>query len=272
MSKSILALMYDFDKTLCTTDMQNYSFIPSLGLTSEEFWGETEKFSKKYTVERILSYMYMMIAKCKEKNIPLTREFLNNCGKDIKYYNGVTTWFDRINNYGNSKGIKVEHYIISSGTKEIIEGSSIANKFKKIYGCSFVFDNKTKEACWPAFAINYTQKTQYFFRISKGVIDETNDFDINAKTKKRRIPYSNMVYLGDGMTDIPAMILGKKNGGTSIAVYPSGCKDKVISLLNDDRVNYICKADYSANSTLENIVKLIIDQTAIRASLSKKGH
>lgn len=269
MSEKNIAIMYDFDKTLCTTDMQNYSFIPNLGMTSSEFWSEAEYVAKHYGVERILSYMFVMIKKCQEKNIDLTKEYLMSLGKDIKLFNGVTTWFDRINKYGLSKGLKVEHYIISSGTKEIILGTPIAKKFKKIYACEFAYDSNTKKAIWPAFAINYTQKTQYFFRISKGALDEHNDFDINLKTKTRRIPYSNMIYLGDGMTDVPAMILGKKNGGTSIALYQSGKKVFVTPLLKDQRVNYICRADYSANSPLENIVKLTIDSIYIKNSLDK---
>ena len=269
MSDKLIAIMYDFDKTLCTTDMQNYAFIPNLGLTPEQFWGLTEEFSKKHGVERILSYMYVMIAQSKEKNIPLTKEYLNNLGHSIKFFNGVTTWFKRINEYGDKKGLKIEHYIISSGTKEIIEGSIIAKEFKKIYGCEFAYDSISKCAIWPAFAINYTQKTQYFFRISKGALNERNDFDINAKTKTRRIPYSNMIYIGDGMTDVPAMILGKKNGGTSIALYSQGKKEAVLPLLKDERVNFICRADYSINSPLDNVVKLTIDQIAIKNTLRK---
>lgn len=269
MSEKTIAIMYDFDKTLCTTDMQNYSFIPNLGMEPGQFWGETETFAKQYGVERILSYMYVMIKECNKKNIPLTKEYLHSLGKDIKFYNGVTNWFSRINAYGKLRGINIEHYIISSGTKEIIDGSSIAKEFKKIYACEFAYDNQTKQAIWPAFAINYTQKTQFFFRISKGALDPRNDFDINSKTAKKRIPYSNMIYIGDGMTDIPAMILGKKNGGTSIALYPSGKREHVMSLLKEERVNYICRADYSASSPLDNIIKLTIDQIAIKNSLAK---
>ncbi len=272
MSERTVAIMYDFDKTLCTTDMQNYSFIPNLGMTPAEFWDTTEKFTHQYGVERILSYMYVMIRECKKKNIPITKEYLHSLGKDIKFFNGVTTWFSRINAYGKLRGINVEHYIISSGTKEIIDGTSIAKEFKKIYACEFAYDNQTKEAMWPAFAINYTQKTQYFFRISKGALDPKNDFDINSKTRKKRVPYSNMIYIGDGMTDVPAMILGKKNGGTSIALYPSGKKEHVLPLLKEERVNYICRADYSSNSPLENIIKLTIDQISVKNQLSKMSN
>jgi len=269
MSEKNVAIMYDFDKTLCTTDMQNYSFIPNLGLEPGEFWSITDAIAKRYGVEKILSYMYVMIKECQEKGIPLTREYLYSLGKDIKLYPGVNTWFERINSYGKSLGLKVEHYIISSGTKEIILGSPIAKYFKKIYACEFAYDAQTKQAMWPAFAINYTQKTQYFFRISKGALDEHNDFDINSKTKSKRIPYANMIYLGDGMTDIPAMILGKKNGGTSIALYPHGKKEYVLPLLKEQRVNYICKADYSPNSPLDQVIKKTLEVISINNNLNK---
>lgn len=270
MSKPIMAILYDFDKTLCKDDMQNFSFIPALGMTPKEFWGATTVFSAKTGVERILSYMYMMIKLSKEKGIKLTREYLNSLGRDIRYFDGVTTWFDRINKYGKEQGVKVEHYLVSSGTKEIVEGCSIAKKFEKIYGCEFLYDEETNEPIWPKLAINYTQKTQYFFRISKGVIDENDDNKLNEKSTKRRIPYRNIVYLGDGMTDVPSMILVKNNGGKSIAVYSEGNKEKVIPLYEGDRVNYICRADYSAGSDLEKVMKLIIDSIKISDSLKKK--
>ena len=141
MGKPIVAILYDFDKTLSTTDMQNYTFIPNLGMTPDEFWGETGKLSQKYEVERILSYMYCMIKFAKEKGIKMTKEYLQECGKAIKFYPGVTTWFKRINDYALEKGIIVEHYLVSSGTKEIVEGCSIVNEFKQIYGCEFLYDD-----------------------------------------------------------------------------------------------------------------------------------
>nr|MCR4879420.1 haloacid dehalogenase-like hydrolase [Bacilli bacterium] len=211
MEKPIVAIMYDFDKTLSTMDMQNYAFIPRLGLTAEEFWGETSQYTEKYGVERILAYMYIMIKKAKEKGVKLTREFLNECGKDVKFYEGVESWFKRINKYGEEKGVNVEHYLVSSGTKEIVEGTSIYKEFKEIYGCEFFYEDGV--AVWPKLAINYTQKTQYFFRIAKGATNVTDDDGVNQKTPTLRIPYENIIYLGDGMTDIACMTLVKKNNG-----------------------------------------------------------
>lgn len=180
MDKPIIAFMYDFDKTLSTTDMQNYSFIPNLGMTPDEFWNATGEFSKENEVERVLSYMYMMIKKCKDAGIPITREYLRECGKNIKFYPGVDGWFERVNEYAESKGLKLEHYLVSSGTKEIVEGCKIANYFDKIYGCEFLYD-ENGEACWPKLAINFTQKTQFFFRVAKGAIKPTDDAGVNEK-------------------------------------------------------------------------------------------
>ena len=268
-NKPIIAIMYDFDKTLATTDMQNFSFIPALGLSSEEFWNSVEDFTEESGMENILSYMYVMIEKCRENNIPLTKEYLNKLGKDVKFFEGVTTWFKRINAYAEELGIEVEHYILSSGTKEIIEGTSIAKEFKNIYACEFYYDENGL-AKWPKIAINYTYKTQFVFRISKGALDINDNVTINTKIANRRIPYQNMIYIGDGLTDIPCMTLVKQKGGKSIAVYPKGMKEKVNLLYEEGRVNYICRGDYSSNSDIEKIVKLLIDEIAISYSLYKR--
>ncbi len=262
----IIAIVYDFDKTLSSEDMQNYSFIPALGMTPEEFWHETSVFSEKTNVERILSYMYMMVKLSKEKGVKLTKDYLKSLGKDIRFYPGVSTWFKRINAYGESKGVKVEHYLVSSGTKEIIDGCSIANEFTAIYGCEFLFD-ENDEPVWPKLAINYTGKTQFIYRISKGVLDVTDDNTLNSKTINRRIPHQNIVYLGDGMTDVPCMALVKSNGGKSIAIYANDDKEKAMQLYDADRINFACKADYTANSTLEKAMKLIIDSIAVSFEL-----
>ena len=265
----IIGIMYDFDKTLSTTDMQNYDFIPNLGMTPEEFWGSTTEFTNEHGVERILSYMYMMIAKAKEQGIKITRQYLNECGKNIKFYPGVTTWFNRINEYGESKGVKVEHYLVSSGTMEIVEGCAIYPSFTKAWGCEYYY-NEQGEPVWPKLAINYTQKTQFYFRISKGVVDVKDDNSVNEKTPDRRIPYRNIIYMGDGMTDVACMTLVKHNEGTSIAIYPEKESDKVRSLYTDGRCNFICRADYTAGSDLEKVIKLIIDKVAMENEIAKR--
>lgn len=267
MKKPIVAIVYDFDKTLCSEDMQNYSFIPALGMTPKEFWGATSTFSEKTNVERILSYMYMMIKLAKDKGINLTKEYLKGLGKDIKFYPGVLTWFKRINEYGESLGIQVEHYLVSSGTKEIIDGCAIADQFKAIYGCEFLF-GEDGLPIWPKLTINYTAKTQFIYRITKGVLDVTDDSNVNKRINTKRVPFQNIVYLGDGMTDIPCMALVKESGGKSIAIYTKDSKDKAMELYNENRVNFICKADYSSNSQLEKVIKLVINSVAITTELT----
>ena len=271
MAKTTIGILYDFDKTLCTTDMQEYDFIKNLDMTSGEFWGEAAGITDQHEVEKILAYMFVMIKKCKEKGIKLTEDYLKSCGENVVLYKGVLTWFDRINKFGESLGVNIEHYIISSGTYEIIQGTPIAKYFKRIYACRYMYD-ENGEALWPALAINYTLKTQYIYRISKGILDVTDDYNLNRLQDEslRRIAYRNMIYIGDGMTDIPCMKMVKQKGGKSIALYPSGRSETVKPLVDDDRINYVCVADYSHNSTLEKIVKLMIENMAILEKLTSK--
>lgn len=270
MAMTKLAIMYDFDKTLSTTDMQNYSFIPSLGMTPDEFWGKTTEFAKKVECERILSFMFVMLDEARKKGIKVTREFLNECGKNIKFYPGVQEYFKRINEYGKSKGVLIEHYLVSSGTKEIVEGCEIYNEFTKAWACQYHF-NDEGEPVWPKLAINFTQKTQFFFRIAKGKFDITDDIGVNEKVsgEDRAIPYSNMVYLGDGMTDIACMTLVHKNGGNAIAIYQRGSKDKVKEIYKDQRCDFIAYADYREDKQIDRIMKMIIDKVALQRDMAE---
>lgn len=265
-----VAFMYDFDKTLCDRDMQEYTFIPNMNVTPKEFWTETGKLYVNNEIEKILAYMYQMMKYAKRNGIRLTREYLNNCGKNIELFKGVTTWFTRINRIGASLGLEIEHYIISSGLKEIIDGSEIAKYFKELYSCEFHYD-MNGEADFPAFVVNYTMKTQFLYRISKGVFDLNDDVSLNniVPESQRRVKMKNMLYFGDGLTDIPCMRLVKQNGGTSIAVY-QGDKDKIAQkLLIDDRCNFIAPADYSENSVLEEIVRKVLMKIAAEDSLDE---
>ncbi len=263
-----IALIYDFDKTLSTTDMQNYDFIKNLGMEPSEFWGNTNELINSNESDKILAYMYMMVSECKKKGIKLTKEYLNSCGNSIEFYKGVETWFQRINQYAFSLGVELEHYIVSSGTTEIVEGTSISKYFKKIYGCSFLYKNG--EAVWPRTAINYTNKTQFIFRIAKGALDIRDDDSVNKKTNNLVINYENMIYFGDGLTDIPCMKIIKDFGGKSIAIYQKGKEDKVLPLVNDGRVNFALPADYSEDSKIENVVKMIIGNMVTLNNIKEK--
>lgn len=255
-----VAIMYDFDKTLCTKDMQEYGFIPSVGLSSSDFWNKCTKLSKEEKMDSILSYLYLMIKESKIHDMPIKRDTFKSCGSNIEFYPGVVDWFKRINEYGSSLGIEIEHYIISSGLKEIIEGSKIAKEFKEIYACEFLYD-VNGIAIWPKLVVNYTTKTQFLFRINKGVLDVSNDKDLNKSIANddRRIPFRNMIYIADGITDIPCMKLVKTNGGKSIAVYTEKSASLAKSLLEERRVDFIAKTDYSENSEIDMIMKKILN-------------
>lgn len=266
----IIALVYDFDKTLCTKDMQEYTFIPNLGIKASEFWGEVEEIAYSNKMDKTLAYLYMMIKKSRELGHELRREDFNSCGKDIEYFKGVEDWFNRINKYGADLGVKIEHYIISSGNKEIIENSIISKYFKEIFASEFLYVDGV--AVWPAISINYTTKTQFLVRINKGVLDIYDDDNLNKKMvdDARRISNKNIIYIGDGITDIPCMTMTHKNGGYSIAVYPKDKDSVANSLLKDDRVDFIALADYSEGSYLDKLVKGIIDKMAITSELHEE--
>jgi len=244
MKKPIVAFMYDFDKTLCTKDMQEYSFIPKIGMTAKKFWEESTALAKREKMDRILAYMHLMIKKSKVADKPISRKDFVDAGKGVEFFPGVTDWFKRINAFGKTHHLEVEHYIISSGLKEIIEGTPIKNNFEEIYASEFLYDQDNR-AVWPKMAINYTGKTQFLFRINKGVLDVSEDEALNAYTPEndRRIPFSHMIFIGDGITDIPCMRLVKVSGGKSIAVYPPRKKAKVEELLKNKRVDFIIRED-----------------------------
>ncbi|MBQ8951258.1 MAG: haloacid dehalogenase-like hydrolase [Eubacterium sp.] len=275
--KPIVAIMYDFDKTLCTKNMQEYSFIPDIGMSEKEFWDAANKKSKTLQMDGILAYMWLMIEESRKNSKSIHRKDFVKLGKSLEFYDGVVEWFDRINEYGKEAGIQVEHYIISSGLKEIIEGSDIYKKFKEVYACEFMYD-ENDTACWPKNVVNYTTKTQFLFRINKGVSDLSDDRTLNdyVPEDERRVPFRNMIYIADGITDVPCMKLVKVNGGYSIAVYQNKKKNQALDLLKDNRVNYIAKADYKENSELDSLIKDVIYEIAskdrlIRLQLKQKS-
>lgn len=267
--KQTTAIMYDFDKTLCTRDMQEYSFIPGLGLTAKEFWAETGMLSST-GMDKILAYMYLMLNKARSLGKAIKRENFVAMGKEIEFFPGVLEWFDRITAYGLAHNINIEHYIISSGLKEIIEGSVIHERFRKIYACEFHYDSNGV-ADWPCISVNYTTKTQFLFRINKGILDFTDDFALNrfVPENERPVPFRNMIYIGDGLTDVPCMKLVKEHGGQSIAVYQNGDKAGVAELLIHNRVNFISPANYSENLELDCLVKRCIDKMAVVNDLTE---
>ena len=259
MQKTKMALIYDFDKTLSTRDMQEFHLLQRLGYENpQEFWQKCGELSHKKNIDSILSYMYMIIHE--DKN--MTQKSLTEEGKYVEFFPGVDTWFKRINEYGANRGIEIEHFIISSGLTDMVKGSSIASEFKKIYACSYYFDESGR-VLWPSRVINYTTKTQYLFRINKGVFDETDDFNLNRSMPEedKYIPLNRMIYLGDGLTDVPAMKVVNSFGGNTIVVYrdDSNAEELAKDLHDNKRAAFMAKADYSEGGRIENIVHGIID-------------
>lgn len=274
------AIAYDFDETLAPGNMQEHSFLPKLGIPKDSFWREANRIAEENDMDGILAYMQLMLQKSKEKGIPIRREDFIRYGKDINFFPGVAGYFDLINKYALNHGVILEHHIISSGLREFIEGTSIARHFRNIFASGFKYDREGV-AEWAALAINYTNKTQYLFRINKGIDNSWDNTTINRFTPeyKRAVPFSRIIYIGDGETDVPAMKMVKYQGGATIAVYnqkagytTKGKSPKQIcrDLITQNRVDYVAEADYTDNSELISTIRLLIDRIKINHSLSKR--
>ncbi len=263
-----IAMMYDFDQTLCTRNMQEYSLLPELGVVPSDFWGEVAATAREKNMDPTLTYMYLMIRKAREQNYPIKRESFQKLGGDIEFYPGVESYFDRINEFGKKLDIDVQHFVISSGNREIIEGCKIFDKFTRVFASEFHYD-ENGNADWPALAINYTGKTQFLFRINKNALDVYDSRKVNQyiNPAERDIPFTHMIYVGDGITDVPCMRLIKANGGYSIGVFFNGERETVDQLLKDDRINFAEEADWQAGSSLTRLIQTIITKIAIEHRL-----
>lgn len=270
-----MAIAYDFDGTLSPGNMQEYDFVPNIGMKSKAFWDEVDQLAIDHEADGVLTYMYQMLEKARNAKVPVHKANFEQCGNAVELFEGVPEWFDRINTYGEKHGIKIDHFIISSGIREMIMGTPIAKKFKAVYASSFIYDHNGV-AIWPALAINYTTKTQYLFRINKGVLNVYDNNKINdyVPEQERPVPFRNIVFIGDGASDIPCFRLVKSLGGHSIAVYKpktKGAKAGVDKLVEDGRVNFIVPADYSQSSTIDTIIKAIVDKIATCSKLDGLG-
>lgn len=271
--RPVLAICYDFDKTLSPDDMQAQGYIQSVGYDVQKFWDESNDLAKANDMDNNLAYMWKMVQES-EGRMVFNKEKLAEYGARVKLFDGVEDWFERIRAYGKTRNVIVEHYIISSGLKEMIEGTKMARAgaFEKIYASSFYFNDRGV-AKWPAQVINYTSKTQFLFRIEKGVLD-INDPGVNAyfSPEEIRVPFRNMVYIGDSDTDIPCMKLVNTYGGHSIGVYDPATqnKKKVYKMMHDKRIRYYAPANYTERSELDLLVKAIIDKTAANEILEDR--
>lgn len=263
------ALIYDFDGTLAKGNLQEQSFIPGIGMKREEFWDEVKRRTKDHNADEILVYMHLMLEKARECNSPVTQSALRKCGLEAPLFGGLNgcQWFERINRHAASRGLSLEHYIISSGIQEMIDGCAIRSAFSEVFASKFIY-NGDGEASWPGVGINYTTKTQYLFRINKGIPNHWDNISINdyVPEKDRPIPFDRMIFFGDGETDIPTMKMLAHKGGHSIAVYDSSRTERDLSkihkLISDGRVEFVAPANYEENSQLEILVKGILGRIA----------
>lgn len=271
----VLALIYDFDGTLAPGNMQEYDFIPAIGKENKEFWDKCNQLALKFDADPILTYMNEMIRQAKANGISLRREAFRESGAKVTLYNGVEEWFERINEYGRWKDIEIQHYINSSGLVEMIEGTPIAKHFRKIFASTFLY-SVDNVAYWPGVAVNYTNKTQFIFKISKGIDSVFDSKDVNRfmPEENRPIPFTRMIYIGDGTTDIPCMRLVKEKQGHAVAVYDpeeTEVGESLRQLVSEKRVNFVAPADYRAGGRMDEIVKGIIDKVAADERLRKLG-
>ena len=262
--KPIIALIYDFDGTLSPGNMQEVGFIQAIGQTPEEFWAKSDCIAQGQDASNILAYMKLMFDEAHKNGIRLTREDFKRYGADIKLFDGVREWFRNVNEYGEAHGVKIEHYINSSGLKEIIEGSPIAREFKHIFAGSFIYD-ASGEAEWPGIAVDFTAKTQFLFKIQKGIFSSRDAKKVNESwaDDQKRIPFTNMIYFGDGDTDVPSMKIVNMFGGNAIAVFNPAVPHKrsvAQKLLRQGRVNFITPASYTRDSRTFRLVCAIIDK------------
>ncbi len=260
--KPTVALIYDFDGTLSPLNMQEYDFLKAIGIKDKkEFWDANAELVKRHEASNILCYMKLMLDKSQSAGSSIKREKFVEFGKSIELFKGVKEWFGLVNDMADEIGVNVEHYINSSGLREMIEGTPIAKEFKEIYACSFMYEDGV--AKWPAVAVDFTAKTQFLFMINKGISKVSENIKVNefVEDEERRVPFKHMIYFGDGETDIPCMKLVKQQGGYSFAVYkPRNSRKKKIAeqLVKDNRVNFVCSADYSKDSEIYRIVEAIL--------------
>lgn len=268
MSKSFfqntIALVYDFDGTLSPQPMQEYTVLPKIGVEPAQFWAMVNREARETESDPMLVYMRHIIEALERVRVDVKREDFAAMAEAIEYFPGVPTWFARVNAYvkRRSRGqVKLQHYLISAGQKEILDGVSIRKHFKRIYASEYHF-NHHGVATFPKLLVTDTMKTQFLFRINKGIEAVTESINEHMPEEERPIPFQNIVYVGDGMTDVPSMALTKKSGGHTVAVYnPEKESQRAIceKLLRAGRADFLAEADFRKGSKLSRRVELLLD-------------
>lgn len=274
-TKNTIAIVYDFDGTLSPQPMQEYTVLPKIGVRADKFWKEVNFEAKNTVSEAMLVYMRLLLEKADEAKVHIGRNDFKDMAKGIKYFPGVESWFERINSYvkqvSNNK-VKIRHYIISAGMKEILEGVSVKKYFHRIYASEYHFDHHGV-AKFPKLLITDTSKTQYLFRINKGKEYLGETINEHMPESERPIPFENIIYIGDGLTDVPSMVVTKNSGGHTIAVYKKGSPKGLTGckrLLDAGRAHFIAPADYRRGSYLDKRVRLLLKSVITKIEYNKE--
>jgi hypothetical protein len=260
---NIIAIIYDFDGTLTPGNMQEYTVLPKIGIAPHIFWKRVRDEAKRTKGEEIVTYMRLMLKYADDKGVAIKPSDFKKLAKNIRYYPGVTEFFDRMNRFVQSRThgkVKLRHYILSAGLKEILNGISIKHKFHNIFASEYYYDHY-QHAKFPKVIVNDTLKTQFLFRINKGKENLHENINSHVSEIDRVIPFRNLLYIGDGESDVPCMTVIRKEGGYAIAVYKKWSSKRIKNakeLLKADRVHFIAKADYRRNSELEKMIKTIL--------------
>jgi len=268
-TRPLAVFAYDFDGTLAPGNMQEHAFIPDeLGMSHEDFWAETKVIAREQRGDPILAYMHLMLQKARAKGIELSRDAWGRRGANLPLFPGVEDWFPRQTERAAALGLDLRHFIISSGNRELIEGSPVAKYFERIYASAFLFD-ADDDAIGAALAVNYTSKTQYLFRINKWTLEEWDETAINRVMAKseRPVPFDRMAFFGDGLTDIPSMRLVTDQGGAAIAVYNPDSERSMKAarqLREDGRAHLAGVADYGEGSQLDRLAGDLLAEMAAR--------
>jgi hypothetical protein len=272
--KKTIALVYDFDGTLSPRPMQEYTFLPKIGEDPKAFWRECNQIAREQEADPLITYMHLMYKKAKARGVRIDRDDLVALGRDVELFAGVETWFGEIAKYisirAESQGVALRHYLISSGLVEIIEGTRIRPHFHNVFASEYWFD--AYDVPYPKRVITDTGKTQYLFRINKGIENLGHSINEHMPEGERPIPFSNMIYFGDGDTDVPSMAVMRKNGGHAIAVHtPGKSRTKCVDLFRAGRCDFFAPADYTRGSELFRRTTLLIDRILANIRLEEEA-
>jgi len=275
--QNTIAIVYDFDGTLSPQPMQEYTVLPKIGVEPAKFWKRVHAEARSTESDPMLVYMRHIVEALEDRKVHVRREDFTRMARNVRYFPGVESWFGRINGYVKAKSggrIKLAHYMISAGQKEILDGVSIKKHFKRIYASEYHFDHHGR-ATFPKILVTDTMKTQFLFRINKGREGITESINEHMAESLRPIPFSNMIYIGDGMTDVPSMALTKKNGGHTIAVFKGDEAESLVTcrkLLDAGRVDFIAPADYGPRAKLYKRVELLLDSIIAGIAYAQEVH